>query len=189
MEREQILDTAAELFTRYGYRATSLDKVAKRLGVTKAALYHYYRSKGEILYEIHLRVVTQHLEMMTPIVRSDLPAAEKLRRVIRAHIDALLRHLPRVTVFFREGHELPPRYARKIALRSREYTALVQDLVESGIKEGAFRKLDPQIVAFSILALCNSLYHWYDPQGRVFPAELADLYVELLSRGYLKAPE
>jgi AcrR family transcriptional regulator len=54
--REQILDVSLELFSEQGYDNTSLREIAERLGVTKAALYYHFRSKGDILMALHLRL-------------------------------------------------------------------------------------------------------------------------------------
>lgn len=54
--RERILDIALELFTEQGYDKTSLRDIAERLGTTKAALYYHFKSKADILLELHLRL-------------------------------------------------------------------------------------------------------------------------------------
>ncbi len=54
--RERILDVALELFNEQGYDKTSLREIAERLGVTKAALYYHFKSKEDILLELHLRL-------------------------------------------------------------------------------------------------------------------------------------
>jgi AcrR family transcriptional regulator len=54
--RERILDVALELFNEQGYDATSLREIAERLGVTKAALYYHFKSKADILLELHFRL-------------------------------------------------------------------------------------------------------------------------------------
>src|SRR5512133_2651980 len=54
--RQRILDVALELFNEQGYDKTSLREIAKRLGVTKAALYYHFERKEDILLELHLRL-------------------------------------------------------------------------------------------------------------------------------------
>ena len=54
--RDRILDVALELFKEQGYDATSLREIAERLGVTKAALYYHFKSKADLLLELHLRL-------------------------------------------------------------------------------------------------------------------------------------
>ena len=54
--RERILDIALELFNEQGYDKTSLREIADRLGTTKAALYHHFQRKQDILFALHLRL-------------------------------------------------------------------------------------------------------------------------------------
>lgn len=54
--RERILDVALDLFTEQGYDGTSLRQIAEQLGVTKAALYYHFESKGDILLALHMRL-------------------------------------------------------------------------------------------------------------------------------------
>src|SRR4051794_26145389 len=50
-KREAVLQTAAQLFLEKSYGRTSMNDVAERLNITKAALYHYFRNKEEVLLE------------------------------------------------------------------------------------------------------------------------------------------
>ena len=50
--KERIMETALELFAQSGYLGTSMNDIAKQLGITKAALYKHYNSKQEILNRI-----------------------------------------------------------------------------------------------------------------------------------------
>jgi AcrR family transcriptional regulator len=54
--RERILDIALALFNEQGYDKTSLRDISEQLGVTKAALYHHFQRKEDILLELHLRL-------------------------------------------------------------------------------------------------------------------------------------
>jgi AcrR family transcriptional regulator len=54
--RGRILDIAQELFIEQGYEKTSLREIAERLGTTKAALYHHFQRKEDIILELHLRL-------------------------------------------------------------------------------------------------------------------------------------
>src|SRR5512132_2864062 len=54
--RERIQAIARELFAEQGYEKTSLREIAERLGVTKAALYYHFKSKEDIVLELHLRL-------------------------------------------------------------------------------------------------------------------------------------
>jgi AcrR family transcriptional regulator len=54
--RERILNVSLELFSDQGYDKTSLRQIAERLGITKAAIYYHFASKGDILMALHMRL-------------------------------------------------------------------------------------------------------------------------------------
>ena len=65
--RERILDIALELFTEQGYDKTSIRDIAERLGFTKAELYYHFKSKADILLELHLRLHALGEQMMNAL--------------------------------------------------------------------------------------------------------------------------
>src|ERR1700735_406842 len=65
--RERILDIALELYTEHGYDKTSLRDIAERLGTTKAALYYHFKSKADILLELHLRLHAMGHEILAEL--------------------------------------------------------------------------------------------------------------------------
>jgi AcrR family transcriptional regulator len=69
--RERILDVALELFNKQGYERTSLRQIAERLGVTKAALYYHFKSKEDILLELHLRLHAVGRDALVQLERLD----------------------------------------------------------------------------------------------------------------------
>src|SRR6516225_11919438 len=72
LTQRAIVDTAAELFARDGFGATSLDDIAAVLGVTKGALYYHVKNKEEILRLIYLTVLTASEQPLHHIVEADL---------------------------------------------------------------------------------------------------------------------
>ena len=107
--RQEILRTAARLFQQRGYDATSMNDVAAALKLSKGGLYHHFQSKDEILFEImnHAMEITQE-RVLNP-VRGIADPEERLRRLIRLHIEVVLSPRDReITVILRENHPLPP---------------------------------------------------------------------------------
>src|SRR5439155_1737445 len=84
--RTEILTTAAELFRARGYRATTLDELARRLGMSKATVYGYFRSKEDLLAAIFHRTMTLAEAGLAAIRASALSPADQLREVIRHHV-------------------------------------------------------------------------------------------------------
>ena len=110
--RDQILRAAADLFRERGYRASTLDDIARRLGMSKASLYAYFRAKEEMLAAISRETIEGFTRELGLVLRSDLPPEEKLRRVVRQHVRFVIANRSFLTVFFSEEANLPPRLAR-----------------------------------------------------------------------------
>jgi len=94
--RQEILRTAARLFQQQGYDATSMNDVAVALKLSKGGLYHHFESKDEILFHImsHAMEITE--ERVINVVRRIDGVEERLRTLIRLHIQ--VRHLPQSVV-------------------------------------------------------------------------------------------
>ncbi|MBB2941356.1 AcrR family transcriptional regulator [Actinoplanes lutulentus] len=89
--RERVLSAALELFAEHGVSGTSLQMIADRMGVTKAAVYHQFPTKEEIV----LAVIDPVLLSLTPIAasaaRRRTPAARR-RYVLDAVVDLVVEH-------------------------------------------------------------------------------------------------
>jgi AcrR family transcriptional regulator len=163
--RETLLATAAELFARKGYRATTLDDIAGELGLKKASLYHYIRSKDELLADIYQQIFDRIEAEVAPLVSLDLPAGERLRRMIHAHLTVVTAELPSLSVVFSEESELPADLQRGIRHRKRAHEALFEKVIADGQREGAFRSGSVRLMVLALLGMCNWVYKWLNPDA------------------------
>ena len=83
--RNEVLAAAADAFLTRGYAAASIDDIADRLGCTKGRVYHYFRTKGEILVGIHRQALESVLAAVEPFVESTGPAADRLYGMALSH--------------------------------------------------------------------------------------------------------
>src|SRR5208337_1472427 len=107
--RQEILRTAARLFHRRGYDATSMNDVAAALKFSKGGLYHHFQSKDEILFSLleHAMQITQE-RVIDPVLRISDPE-ERLRHLIRCHVEVVLSPYDReISIMLHENHPLPP---------------------------------------------------------------------------------
>ncbi|MCL6522619.1 MAG: TetR/AcrR family transcriptional regulator [Firmicutes bacterium] len=183
LRREEIIQVAAELFREKGYRNSTLAEVAARLGVTRPALYHYIRSKEELLSEIYGRVMSRLLGQLEEILARGLDPVESLRAILVAHVEFVIRNRAIVTVFFQEKGSLPAEQYRRIADQKRRYDALVQAVVERGQRAGLLRPLDPKLTVYAIMGMANWPYQWFHPEGPASARELGELCAELVLSG------
>lgn len=187
LRKQKIIDTAASLFHRKGYASTTLDDVAGELGISKAALYHYVGSKDELLSIIYTQAFDNVFKDTYEISGMDLPPDEKLRVMIRNHINnIIIKDLSMFSVFFSEESQLPEKDFRKIREEKKKYTRIVEQIIAEGISQGMFKKTDSNLQAYAILGMCNWIYKWYKPEKTNYtPDQIADHFISLLQNGYL----
>ena len=184
--RDQVLRTAADLFRERGYRATTLDDIVARLGMSKASLYTYFHAKEEMLAAISRQTIVTFTRELSLVLRSDLAPEDKLRRVVRDHVRFVIANRSFLTVFFSEEANLPPRLARALAAQKDRYDKGVESIVVEGVRRGVFRDVPPRLVVFGLLGMLNWLYKWYDPRGRWGAEEISAGFLSLVEGGLLR---
>ena len=186
--RGQILRTAADLFREHGYRATTLDHIATRLGMSKASLYTYFGAKEAMLAAISRETIEAFTRELRLVLAARLDPGEKLRRVVHQHVRFVIDHGSFLTVFFSEEANLPPRFARALAAQKDRYDKGVESIVAEGIRRGMFRDVPPRLVVFGLLGMLNWLYKWYNPAGRWDAEEVSAGFLDLVEGGLLCRP-
>jgi AcrR family transcriptional regulator len=184
--REHILHTAADLFRERGYRATTLDHIAARLGMSKASLYKSFHAKEEMLAVISRRTIETFTRELTLVLGSNLTPEDKLRRVVRDHVRFVIANRSFLTVFFSEEANLPARLARALAQQKDRYDKGIESLVVDGVKQGVFRDVPPRLVVFGLLGMLNWVYKWYNPRGRWGAEEISSAFLSLVEGGLLR---
>ncbi len=191
LRKQRLIDTAIKVFHEKGYRTATLEDVAKDLGVTKAALYHYVSSKEELLSVIYIQALENFFEKAYKIGELDLAPPEKMRVLIRHHLKhTVIENLAIFAVFFSEENQLPEKDFEKIRIEKRKYTRVFEDIFKAGMEEGSFELSDPKLLAFAIIGMCNWLYRWYKPGDDYrSPDEIVDHFLHLLEHGFLRVNE
>jgi len=187
--RQEILRTAARLFQQRGYDATSMNDVAAALKLSKGGLYHHFQSKDEILFEImdHAMEITQ--ERVINPVRSIADPEERLRALIRLHIEVVLSPRDReITVMLHENHPLPPSLRKRINARKKDYIHFLESLLDEVQKQPqrtryASGHVSPRAAAFALLGMINWIYQWYKPEGELQAQTLIPQFTELVFGG------
>ena len=184
--RDQILRKAADLFRERGFPATTLDDIARSLGMSKASLYTYFGGKEEILAAISQETIESFTRELGLVLRSDLSPEDKLRRIVREHVRFVIANRSFLTVFFSEETNLPARFARALAAQKDRYDKGVESVLADGIRRGVFRDVPPRLVVFGLLGMVNWLYKWYNPRGRWGAEEISAAFLAVVEDGLLR---
>jgi AcrR family transcriptional regulator len=173
---ESILQAATRLFIERGFDGTAMYDIAEALGVTRTAIYYYYKNKEAILVALtenitrvaaQLAEQTAHHKNLTPV--------EALRTVVDRHAQLIIDHAEQFRVVERSEERLPPRLRAAAADYRRSVVANFSAVIERGIRSGDFRPTDARVTAFAIIGMCNWTAWWFRPGGRKTRDEVADL--------------
>ena len=186
--RAEIVLRAAELFDDVGYHLTSMDDIARAVGLAKPSLYHYFTSKDRILLAIHEEFISILLGRQRQRLEQDDRGISDLLLDVMVDICDLMRtHRGYVRVFFEHHRELPEA-ARREALAARDaYFDSVRDLFERGRAENLLTG-DPMLNSMALFGMCNWVYQWYDPRGTLTSLDVARHLHRVLLHGVERRP-
>lgn len=184
---ERILAEGARVFNRRGYYGTTLEGIARALGVTKPALYYYVRTKEELVYRCHhLSLDIAHEGVRQAVERTSSPD-EQLRIAIAHYIEGMTDQLSATVMLLEEG-VLAPRHHRAIIKRRDEYETKLRAIIRAGIDGGVFVPCDPKLAGFAILGAMNWVPKWYSPTGPRSGKEIAEALSTYLVRALQQRP-
>jgi AcrR family transcriptional regulator len=173
---DSLLDVAVDVFIERGFEATSMEELAARLGVTKSAIYHHVRSKGELLRLALDRALDALFAVTEEPGATTGRAIDRLEHVVRGSVRVLAADLPFVTLLLRvRGNSEVERAALQ---RRREFDRFVTGLVREAETDGDVRPdVDPAVISRLLFGTVNSLTEWYRPDGGLTADDLADALV------------
>ncbi|WP_203821731.1 TetR/AcrR family transcriptional regulator [Paractinoplanes ferrugineus] len=162
-DQDAVLNAAVRLFNERGYDATSMYDIAVSLGITKSSVYHHIAGKEQLLQMAMDRALDGLFEAAEDVRQQDLPAIERLERLIGRSVLVLAERFEFVTVLLRvRGNTEVEQHA---LTRRREFDTVVTELVKQAQTEGDVRPdIDPATAARLLLGMVNSLSEWYRPR-------------------------
>ena len=132
--RQEIIETALELFSEKGYEDTTIQDIAERMNVSPGLCYRYFKSKTELFAATSEYYATQAVEQIKIPISQDIPAIEKFNLVINRMFDFSINH-----------HEFESRYSEGSEIRSilldnvaNQWISAIIPIIEQGVNENVF---------------------------------------------------
>jgi len=187
LKRKAIIREAAQIFSRRGWHGATLDDVATRLGVTKAALYRYVRNKNDLLFACHEEAMEIADRTLSEGERNGRTGLEKIQIGMRSYLAEMIGELGVPALILEEnslqGDEAEQIYGLRDAFEKR-----LRDLISTGIDDGSIVPMNPKLCAFMLLGAVHWVTKWYRPGGDWSADEVSDALIELATRGLAAEP-
>ncbi len=187
---EEILEAAAQAFSKNGYDGTSLAEIAKAVGIKTPALYYHFTSKNEILYAYLTRAADNILVSVQGAVGAVVAAGgdpgERLRAYVKSYIQIqldMINTMPMLnTMVFNASvsKALTKSQARWVLGWERKMVDLIRDILEEGREQGVFHYRNLAPTAFFVMGSIDFVINWYRPDGSLSVDDLATEYADLV---------
>ncbi|MGO9357637.1 MAG: TetR/AcrR family transcriptional regulator [Xanthobacteraceae bacterium] len=186
-KRDAVLRTAVQLFLEQGYHRATLNDVAERLNITKPALYNYFRSKEEILFECWMLGQERVDDCIAEIEAGGGTGLAKLRKLVRGYAEAMASDFGASLVRF-NVRDLSEANQKRTLAGKRRIDQVFRGYIAQGIADGSIGPCDVKLTAFAIAGSLNWIGHWFKHGGALSAGAIADDFAVQLTKGLESRP-
>jgi AcrR family transcriptional regulator len=189
---EEVLHSAANIFFAKGFHATSIEDVARDVGMLKGSLYYYIKSKDDLLFQLLQAGIEDGDAYIAQQIDPDGEPLEQLERAIRAQIDYIIQNRVPFGLFLHEFDSLSGKRQHKLISVMSRYNNRFVELVKRGQAQGKLMEGEPWLIVNGILGMCNWLYRWYDTDpasnraNGSNPEQVKQVFLQILLEGLRK---
>jgi AcrR family transcriptional regulator len=183
---EHILRTSARIFAEKSYHSTSMRDISRATGVSLAGLYHYCKSKEELLFLIQDHCFGRVSESLEQRIRDIDDPFEKLRIFIDNHLSFFAANMAEMKVLSHEAESLEGDMHHHVSTRKEKYAKLARKIlreIQSQDSKGA--RVDLTVATYALFGMMNWIYNWYDSAGKLSVNQLVDNITRLFLNGFL----
>ncbi|MGE0240262.1 MAG: TetR/AcrR family transcriptional regulator [Parvibaculaceae bacterium] len=173
--RETLLKAAKEAFAARGLEGARVDDIARRAGINKQLVYHYFGNKDGLYTAVLEQIYREIREREQELHLASFPAEEAMRRLVEFSFDYLAQH-PEFVALIADENAHDGRHlkgAPQVEEMNRPIIDLLRETLERGMREGIFRKgLDPLHIYLSIAGMAFFYFANVHTLSRVFNRKL-----------------
>lgn len=185
--RERVMRAALEMFLQRGYAGTSMKALAEQLGISAPALYWYFPSKEDLYMSVIETAMQDFLTSVRQSITEDDPVL-KLGQMVRAHVTWQLQQSDVARAFDLTVNvqalnpDVPADRLEPIVTMESDYVQEFRAVLQQGMDEGVMEIEDVRTTTFAIITLCEYAHTWFNPQGSMSVAAVANRYEGLVRK-------
>lgn len=175
---QAILDAAANIFIKRGYEGTTMQDIAQELGISRSALYYYYKNKEEILVSLTEGLTIAAQKLASQVVEKGKEPDEALRELVQQHAKLILTRPVQFRVVDQAEGSLPDGQRQIAESARRTLLQRFTEVIQRGIEQGRFRLVNARVAAFAIIGMCNWTAWWFNAEGKNSAEEIAEMLAD-----------
>lgn len=181
--REKLLAHAVKLFLKKGYDKTTTKDIAKAVGIQAPGIYHYFKSKKNILTELNEESWQKFRQMILDRAEEIDDPEERIKLYIRNMIKYQFE-LGQKTLILDDSVSIKNVVGRK-SYEKQVFRFLRDNLQQLAEKRGIKNPIDPSLAAFSLYPMVARVYQWYKPKGHMSLEDLSEQIIRLFMEGFI----
>ena len=187
--KELLLRVAVNLFSQKGYLDTSIRDIATEAGISSSIIYHYFKNKEEMLFEVIKSATQDLIQSLRKTEERIKDPEESLREMLRAHIvDFNIKRKKESVIVVSDTHLLQSNYRQIMVKMQREIFDIYMKKLNELSERGRLREdIDLLVMNFSIFGTINTFYQWYRERGRLTREEVAQNMITFLLHAITRA--
>ncbi len=182
-KKQVIISKAARLFREKGFSGTSMRDLAEHVGVEAASLYNHIQSKSEILQDICFRVANIFIEHLEKIESNKQHSIDKIKSILRFHIQHIVNNYEDVHVADREWKHLPEPYLSNYKVQRKNYRQRLAAIIEEGIAKNEIKPIDAPTAVLIMLHAISGIESWHRSKQKISGEQLENNMVVILVEG------
>ena len=182
-KQEQLFDTAAALFAEKGYHGTSINDLARAMGLQKGSLYHYFKSKEELLFRLLDEYITAALNEIEKICALEDPPSEKLRQFMLFYSGFYAGDSDRLVLLINDIDKLGEPYRFQVIEKERRYYRALTGIFSQLQTAGIMKPMPPAVAAYAFFGMVHYTCKWFKQDGAVTAEALGEMFLEIFTKG------
>jgi TetR/AcrR family transcriptional regulator, regulator of autoinduction and epiphytic fitness len=180
--REAILRAGSEVFAEMGYHRASLEEIADRIDLTRAALYHYFPSKDALLSECLDSGTEQAIARLSEVfdATSELDADFRLAALVRTQLTFITSDSREISRLFLNQMDWPETFRSRVKTMRDRHDMFFRKVITDGIASGEFNCIDVEVAHHCLHGSMNYAAVWLRPQSKSLTRSINALVDSLL---------
>lgn len=181
--RDEVLETAIDLFSEHGYAGTSIRDIAKAINRSVSNVYHYFENKEDLWLAILEYSVKGLPDKLKEVAHGEGAPLERFKELLRVHLESSVQHRRESKIFFIDEERLSPR-GKEINRRiQKEILDIYVEQIRLLQSHGLVKTKHVKVLAFNILGAINWYLRWYHARGELSEAEVHEEIITFVLYG------
>ena len=182
---KRLIEVAIDLFSRKGFKGTSIRDIAAEMGMTSSNIYHHFGTKEGVLRAIERQTLEPITREFRRIASLDLPPLDRFSMLIKAHLAYLNQHRKESLIFSTINEETFPADRKDLNKKFQTETFFIYRSEIERVLSSMGKQGNSTVAAFSTLGSIIWFLRWYRPQGENSFDEVVNSIIKYILYGII----